>query len=81
MRHCPVVLVPNGSKPLCNFLVHISSFLPGASALAPGVELGIKTLHHKKKGVGSADGLGHATSVSIAVRNEDILVAQGKHFL
>ena len=80
MMHCPVAM-PNGSKPLCNFLVHISSFLPGAGALAPGAELGIKTMHHTEMGGGSADGLGHATSVSIAVRHEDILVAEGKHFL
>ena len=79
--HCPVVSVPNGSKPLCNFLVHTSSFLHGASALAPEAELGIKTLHHKERGGGSAVGLGHATWVSIAVRNEDGLVAEGKNFL
>ena len=45
---CPVVLVPNGSKPLCNFLVHISSFLPGASALAPVPGLGKKGPLHQK---------------------------------
>ena len=45
------------------------------------MELGIKTLHLKEMGGGSADRLGHVTLMSIAVRNEDILVAEGKHFL
>ena len=61
----------------CNFLVHISSFLPGASALAPGAELGIKTMQRKEREGGSADGLGHAMLVSIAGRNGDVLVAEG----
>ena len=62
--------MPNGSKPLCNFLVHISSVLPGASALAPGAGLGKKRpLHQKEK-----DGLLLMESlVLIAARNEDIL--------
>ena len=49
MMQCPVVLGPNGSKPLCNFLVHISSFLPGASALAPGAGLGKKGPRNQKE--------------------------------
>ena len=72
---CPVVLVPNGSKLLCNFLVHISSFLPGASALAPGAGLGKKgPLNQKEKEGVSAVSM---SMVLIAARSEDIL---GWHF-
>ena len=67
---CLEVLVPNGSKPLCNFLVHISSVLPGASALAPGAEMDKRKSHCTTK---KEEQVGQTTLVLIAVRSEDIL--------
>ena len=59
MTRCPVVSVPNVSKPLCNILVHISPFLPGASALAPGEGFGKKQpLQQKERG----GGIGYAAT-------------------
>ena len=60
--------MPNGSKPLSNFLVHISSVLPGASALAPGAGWGEKGHCTRKK-----DGLVLMESLVLNARNEDIL--------
>ena len=58
-----LVSIPNGSKPLCNFLVHLSSFLPGAGARLYFLERDLKLKHQNERDGGSADMIEYATFV------------------